>query len=55
MDILYVIKGYRKDFTKMKIFKIIIILVAIVMAAGLGFYLCSGAKETEKLEAAVMI
>lgn len=39
----------------MKIFKIIVIVMAIVLAAGVGFYLCSDAKETEKLEAAVMI
>ena len=49
------INNYRKDLTGMKIFKVIIIMAAIIMATGIGVYLCSQAKETEKTETAVMI
>ena len=52
---MYVINNYRKDLTGMKIFKVIIIMAAIIMATGIGAYLCSQAKETEKTETAVMI
>ena len=52
---MYVINYYRKDLTGMKIFKVIIIMAAIIMATGIGVYLCSQAKETEKTETAVMI
>lgn len=39
----------------MKLVKCLLIIVIMALAAGLGFYLCSDAKEVEKKEAAVMI
>ncbi len=39
----------------MKIFKCMIIIFALVIATGIGIYLCNDSRETEQIEEAVMI
>lgn len=39
----------------MKFLKFMVIVLAIIMAAGIGIYMCTDSKETEKVEEAVLI
>lgn len=39
----------------MKFLKVIVIVLAIMVAAGIGIYMCTDSKEAEKVEEAVLI
>jgi membrane protein insertase Oxa1/YidC/SpoIIIJ len=39
----------------MKFLKVMVIVMALVMAAGIGIYMCTDSKETENVEEAVLI
>lgn len=39
----------------MKFLKCMVIVLALVLATGIGIYLCVDSKETEQVEEAVMI